>query len=694
MRFVLAGSPGYRRDIDGLRAIAVLAVVGYHAAPTLVPGGFAGVDAFFVISGYLITQQLLQVGAPRAADLRDFYGRRVRRIVPALLVVLVSVAAIGWIALSPGEYAALQQHIAASAFFSNNIVLWNEAGYFDDPSAAKPLLHLWSLGVEEQFYLVWPLLMFWATRRGVRRPVLIGALVVASLGVSVALLANGNQPAAFYMAYSRLWQLALGGWLAAMIGSSGQPFGAYVAQRVFVDPTDEDRRLVNNALAVAGLALLLLSIVTLKSPLHPSWWSDGPHARIVAAVGLARRMLGSGADATLFPGWAAVAPTLGACCVIAAGSQAWVNRRLLSLTPMVWIGLISYPLYLWHWPLLSFLNITERGHASRTLIAEAVVLSIVLASLTYLIVELPVRRMLTPLQWRRALLIVAPLFLMGTTALAASSLHLLLPPARVATGIDDHVPRAWHEGECRDVLGFTGGYCQQWLPTGPAVTTALFGDSHASQYFPGLGRLLEARGENLVHVGQIECPPGLDLERMQVTGDWTCTRVNRAAFESLSRLPQLRHVIVAFRGVYAAGVADRYRVSGTTIEGFDAITTSIDRTITALQGRGWRVTTVMPVPELGFDIRECTGRPWSLQPLPRREPCGVPKPDAVVQHQRYREFLQQYAAAHHVELIDPLNVLCDDRFCSAIKDGQAIYSDDNHLGLRGSVVAASLFGIQ
>src|SRR5947209_16661710 len=155
----------YRPDIDGLRAVAVLGVVGYHAAPSVVPGGFVGVDVFFVISGFLISTLLFTEAAAGGIDLAGFYLRRIRRLVPALLVVLAATWFVGWWLLADGEYRELEKHIASASVFTSNFTLWAEAGYFDTASELKPLLHLWSLGIEEQFYLLWPTLLAWAWRR-------------------------------------------------------------------------------------------------------------------------------------------------------------------------------------------------------------------------------------------------------------------------------------------------------------------------------------------------------------------------------------------------------------------------------------------------------------------------------------------------------------------------------------------------
>jgi peptidoglycan/LPS O-acetylase OafA/YrhL len=334
----------YRPDIDGLRAVAVLAVVAYHAFPARVPGGFIGVDVFFVISGFLISQHILQGLARSDFSFGSFYARRVRRIFPALTVVLAAGLWLGWHALFAGEFAEFGKHVAVGAGFGSNFLLWAESGYFDAAAELKPLLHLWSLGIEEQFYIVWPLLL-WLAWRIRKAPGAVMALVaVASFVYSQSLMADAAV-AAFYHPVSRVWELAVGG-LLAWAGGRGAP----------VRPG-----WLRELLPVAGLALVMTC----------GWWLQ---------------------STSPYPGWAALLPVAGCALVILAGPASWLNRRVLAQRALVFVGLISFPLYLWHWMLLSFLRIVSSGTASGEHRLMVVALSGVLASLTYLLVERPIRR--------------------------------------------------------------------------------------------------------------------------------------------------------------------------------------------------------------------------------------------------------------------------------------------------------------
>jgi len=333
----------YRPDIDGLRAIAVLCVVIYHAFPSLIQGGFVGVDVFFVISGYLISKHILEELNDGAFRIRTFYARRVRRIFPALSVVLLACFIMGWVILSPGEYKQLGRHIFAGALFLSNFLLWKEAGYFDSAAETKPLLHLWSLGIEEQFYVVWPLLLilFWRFRRH------LGWMLVGVFGISLTYSlykVHYDTVADFYSPLTRFWELAMGAGLAFL---ARQNISASKASR--------------SPISIFGLLLIIAAALVTKNNF-------------------------------LFPGAWALIPTVGAALMIFAGAKAWANRRLLSIPLLVWIGLISYPLYLWHWPMLVFARIMESGTPSIKVRFWLVAASFFLAWSTYKAVERPIRK--------------------------------------------------------------------------------------------------------------------------------------------------------------------------------------------------------------------------------------------------------------------------------------------------------------
>lgn len=337
--------PQYRADIDGLRALAVLSVVIFHAFPTRLSGGFIGVDIFFVISGFLISTIILGNLHKGTFSYLEFYRRRIRRIFPALMVVLLACLVLGWFGLLAGEYQQVGRHTLGGIGFVSNLMLWSEAGYdyFNTASESKPLLHLWSLAIEEQFYIVWPLLLVALWKRRWNFMGIACGIALVSFAFNVLSFPEHAQ-AAFYSPLSRFWELIIGGLLAYALMHRADLMTRYA-----------------NAQSALGMALVVAGLVLI----------DKERA---------------------FPGWWALLPTLGAALLISAGPLAWLNRTVLSNPVAVWFGKISYPLYLWHWPLLSLAMLWNNEETPAGPVRLGLVLlAIALAWLTYRFIELPIR---------------------------------------------------------------------------------------------------------------------------------------------------------------------------------------------------------------------------------------------------------------------------------------------------------------
>lgn len=337
--------PKYRADIDGLRALAVLCVVGFHAFPGRITGGFIGVDIFFVISGFLISTIIFGNLQNNSFSYLEFYQRRIRRIFPALMAVLLACLGLGWFGLLAGEYQQVGKHTLGGIGFISNFMLWNEAGYdyFNTASEAKPLLHLWSLAIEEQFYIIWPLLLVFLWKR--KWNFLFVASSIALLSFAINLLSfPEHAQAAFYSPLSRFWELIIGGLLAYALLYKSDLFARF-----------------RNVQSFAGLALIAAGLVFINVE-------------------------------QAFPSWRALLPVFGAALLISAGPAAWCNRMLLSNKIAVWFGKISYPLYLWHWPLLSMAMLWNNEETPAGMVRLGLVfLAVLLAWLTYQFIELPIR---------------------------------------------------------------------------------------------------------------------------------------------------------------------------------------------------------------------------------------------------------------------------------------------------------------
>ena len=366
----LKSNPNYRADIDGLRAIACLAVVLYHAFPNRLPGGFIGVDIFFVISGYLISsilyRHLFNQDDPGKVHIVDFYSRRVRRIFPALILVLVTTFVLGTVLLYPSEFKLVLKHIIGGSTYVSNFILYKEAGdYFDVNSKFKPLLHLWSLGVEEQFYLVFPIFLWVIYKLNLNFVLSLALFSIVSFFINYNAVKHGFVSKAFFMPWSRFWELSLGAVLAyvefeyakQLYRFKDSKFCKTVLAIIFRNPSNSDnQKLLKNILSFIGLVLIVVGLISIKS--------NG-----------------------VYPGKKALIPVFGAIFIIAAGKDAFINRKLLSNKVMVFLGLISYPLYLWHWPLLSLLYICDGGIPEKHFKVIAILISLVLATITFLFIE-------------------------------------------------------------------------------------------------------------------------------------------------------------------------------------------------------------------------------------------------------------------------------------------------------------------
>ena len=470
-----AYSIDYRPEIDGLRAIAVLAVIGFHAFPAWIRGGFIGVDVFFVISGYLISTILFTSMDRGSFRFSQFYIRRIRRIFPALIVVLLGCLVVGWLALFSVEYMALGKHVAGSAAFVSNFVLWNEAGYFDKAAATKPLLHIWSLGIEEQFYIIWPLLLYLTWQRRAATLTLLLLLLVVSFTLNVHSI-HADPAADFYSPLTRFWELMAGAVLAylslyrknrlGIIGELAQP-----AFRM-IGAVSAPGSIAPNVIAGIGLLLIVVTVLTID-------------------------------ETREFPGWWALLPVVGTCLLIASGRLTWINNRLLATRVLVAVGLISYPLYLWHWPLLSFMRIVNGTAPSPGAAALAILLSFALAWLTYLLIEKPLRfGQLASIKAAGLLVIMVAVGLAGYFTYANGGFAFRNP------GAEDLVAAAQDYEHSEELK----------LGNPEAEETILIGDSTMGQYIPRIRRLVEQGAIDLNHnriVLEIVsgCPPIPDIAR-------------------------------------------------------------------------------------------------------------------------------------------------------------------------------------
>ena len=502
-----ASSLRYRADVDGLRAVAVLLVVGFHAFPSVVTGGYVGVDIFFVISGFLITGLLLDDLKRKQFSFVGFYARRIRRIFPALLVVLAVCLTAGWILLLPREFSSLGINVFGGAAFSSNLVLLSQTGYFDVSAAEKPLLHLWSLGVEEQFYIFWPFILMLAFSR--RVSILFAACILFALSFAASLAVIGT-PTAFYLPVTRAWELMIGGALAAA-GSTGAE--SWLRQRC------EQVR----------------SALTQKMPARLVAIASFPDLYAVTGIALIAIAVGALNKNSSFPGWLALLPTLGAALILTSGG-AWLNRVFFANPTVVFVGLISYPLYLWHWPLLSFATIAEPTGTTPQIRSAAVLCAFGLAWLTYRWIERPIRTgARLPIKVIALCVAMTAMGAAGLTVFERQGLPERIPAAiRDITTIPLDEVADWRLHTCLlETDDKASQFTSDCLDHGRRPLLLLWGDSNAAALYPGLKRLQQSVDFGLAQYTTAGCPPLLSFP---VQGRPRCVENNDFVFATLSNV--------------------------------------------------------------------------------------------------------------------------------------------------------------
>lgn len=479
----------YRTEIDGLRAIAIIAVLFFHVGFTQFSGGFVGVDVFFVISGYLITKILVTDINNNNYSIVDFYEKRIRRIMPALFVVIISVYMLSPLFLSPDDYQFLPKEILGTLLFSNNIISYLKSGYFAADAHQRPLLHTWSLGIEEQFYIILPIILYVLSRYAKKRlPVILIILWLTSLILSISITAT-HQSASFYLLPTRFWELCSGSIIAC------------------ISDKRSDNKNVNTLLSVIGLVCILTPIFTYS-------------------------------DSTLFPGYMALPPVIGTVLVLVY-SQATLVGRILSLKPMRYLGSISYSLYLWHWPIIVFNNDNFIVNLNLSKI-EVVLLSIAIASLSTKYIEAPFRN--------RAFLTKSNVFklsIFAYTLLGAMALALI--PLKGAMFRFDSKDTYYFNSKndfsnTRSRCHFDSGlppasdYCSLGNKK-PLPNVIVWGDSHGAEIANAI-----SKSKNVYAVTYSACPPALGFITHERPD---CIYHNENVINFIHKTKNIKYVILA-----------------------------------------------------------------------------------------------------------------------------------------------------
>ena len=614
----------YRPEIDGLRAIAVLAVLFFHSQLKF-PGGYVGVDIFFVISGYLITGLILADLQAGTFSFRDFWERRIRRIVPAATVTVLACLVLGFALMLPTDFEELGRSAVAQVLLVANVFFYYETDYFGGPAESKPLLHFWSLAVEEQFYLFFPfaLVALHRWRRGAVLPAL-GGLALASLALSLVGVAKFPS-ATFYLLPTRVWELAAGALLAVNGGRLPLP--------------ERSRGLIG----WGGMALMIA----------PMFLYD---------------------HETPFPGLAAIPPCLGAVLVIwATGSEAGVLKRVLSWRPSVFIGLISYSLYLWHWPVKVFTHYWFTGLYGPLALRLAVVpVSFALAWLSWRYVE-------TPFRTKRSQFLSTRIF----AGAAAAGVATLLAGAVIA-GRDGMPARFPEEVERYDaayddrpeieeadltIEAAEQGAIPVMARGHRAESILIWGDSHARVVSPAVKAMCQQIGVTGFRATRSETAPLLDWS------DDDIRRHNSAVFRWIAEHRPTIVVLVARWETVLRDPADEASLAGT---------------VRALESAGVKVALMRQVPSQRRDIPKSLARAALLGEDP--ESVGVRVADHAAFTRRSNEIIDRVAAASPgLRVLDPVPYLSRDGQCFAEHDGRPLYYDYQHLTRFGARFVTPLF---
>ncbi|KFI31711.1 acyltransferase [Haematobacter massiliensis] len=648
----------YRPEIDGLRAIAVATVVLFHARAPLFGGGYIGVDIFFVISGFLITGILIQDIEARRYSLTKFYVRRARRILPALFVMLAACVPVAWAWMLPADFADFGRSIAAAALFLSNVHFWQRADYFSTSAELQPLLHTWSLAIEEQFYLFFPPLLFLLLTRGGRRVALIVLSLIALASLALAEAGWRLRPEEnFFFTPSRIWEL-LAGSLAAL-GICLRP------------------QAPRGVPAALGLAMILGSLVIL--PGLPS------------------------------PSLATLLPVLGTVLVLVWGGQGTRVGRILSLRPVVWLGLISYSTYLWHQPLMAFarLRLAEEPHAG--VMALLVIASVLLGWLSWRWVEQPFRGPSPLLAGHRLPLVTA---VAGIVLFSAAGIGI-----RKADGFPERMPWAAELLAGRERYR---GHCltadNDPLPVHPVLNcavgerrpqVAIMGDSHATSFAPPLQAMLAKMGIGSYLSGYAGCPPVPGLVRLDKLPSRSCDTHNRTYLSWLEQSGVKTLVLAARWPVYAKGLRARNGEGGDEPGPPIPMDVASPASAIPLDGRRearvisayaaqvaalaerFNVVLVYPYPEAGWKVPLRVAREMIFDPQAK----PAISTSMAFFHRRADAVITAFDAIDNPRIarVRPDRLLCDtfipDR-CTNAFGGRMFYFDDNHPSPEGAALIA------
>ena len=647
----------YRPDIDGLRAVAVLSVLFFHLGLKPFSGGYVGVDVFFVISGYLITSIIVREMRAGEFSFVKFYERRIRRIFPSLFVVLAATLIVGAFVYSAADFKAISASAISVTFFFSNLRFWSQAGYFEGPSTLQPLLHAWSLSVEEQFYIFFPAVMFAIARWFRSRFTLVLALLLALSFASGVFVMARDSSAAFYFMHLRAWELLT---------------GSLLALRVL--PTRLGRGL-RNGFSFAGFATILASVFLFT-------------------------------ESTIFPGFSALLPVAGSALIIYGGMEGdSLVGRVLSLPPLVFVGKISYSLYLWHWPVVVIGKYYLIRQPTTIDLVAWTALIFLLSVLSWRWIETPFRArsfLPSPRIFQFAAATMAVIFAACLTIYLTRGLPQRFPADQVVElGWSDPELLRWKDCMIYRRNGIPDAI--ELCKLGAQARTAeflLWGDSHAGYLLPGLDSVSSAADAAVEFSVVTGCPPLIGIDRMDGMNG-SCYRYNQMMIEYVQARPQLHTIVLSARWANTATGQYYKTEAGPPFTLVDLLESrpggnatlfelGLERTVATLVALGRNVIIVAPIPEVGYHVPSA----YSIADRTARDVNILIAPTPREYLDRNREVFSAFEAIarkYPITIIAPSSILCDDQRCRVFAEGRLLYMDDDHLSAFGSHFISGIF---
>ncbi len=659
----------YRREIDGLRAIAVIPVIFFHAGFESFSGGFVGVDVFFVISGYLITSIVIDELDRNCFSIVSFYERRARRILPALFFVMLICLPAAWLILPPIDFKDFSQSLVAVSLFSSNILFWMESGYFSTAAELKPLLHTWSLAVEEQYYVIFPIFLMLIWRLG-RYWVFVGVVLVGAASLALSEFVLRFDPSfAFFMLPTRAWELMVGG--LAAIHLSGTRGKQHAIGRGGA---------LNDVLGMVGVVLIGIAVAGFD-------------------------------ESTPFPGKYALVPTLGTVLVILFASRSTGVGKVLGSQSLVQIGLISYSAYLWHQPLFAFARHGSLTDPSPMIFMALSAGSIILAYMSWRFVEQPFRKKRLFTRMRIFGLSVAGtgVFLgVGITGHLTQGFETRIPGTLAAElrMAESRAPNCIASG---NGVSFPERTCV--LVEGSRDQIAIIGDSQAAALAESIASVNQGQGFGVFSRTYNACPPFEELYRMDRVKSSACNAYNEATWRFVMSAPAVTHVVLIARwtlnlegsrfnngeGGNETGkpaILGVIEGDGVRVASRSEIKSRYKKKIEDLLAAGKKVVLVYPIPEMGWSVPDYiakwvmrTGRDYSIEP----SVASTSHAAFVARNRGVYEVFDSIRDSENLARVVPEHLLCNEVVvgrCVAHRNGAILYKDDDHLSDAGARLLA------